>query len=622
MNRSTLRTRFGGIVLLLGFSLVCAGSGAASETVAPTPIVREQGHFLDVPALLENRAETRTSPLLAGVKAPRLEPQTSQPGYHLSSANLVRDNNEPGGFIVIVNKDDGSFLALVNGPNRSGLVLGQADGSQTFNEDTKTDFLKDDSVFDPQEQARADALKEPLDSRSGELQITVLMGYSRAAADYVSDTTAYTLAQLETVNLGLRNSGVTGIRLVVGEIAVTQKNYPQTTETLSSLPSIFANYSRSSLVAGFFMPTDQDGGIGGMAWTPGRYSINHVTGGIVFRHEVAHGAGGSHCNGGDKSYRYGYSDGKYSTILCGNNVPYYSTPNRSINGSPLGNANTADMARVWREQAHRLASYEESSPFLIQSMAGSAECVDSHGQSAGTKVGLWVCDKNNPNQQWVQVQVGNKILIRLKAYPTLCLSKGHDGSTRDVLLLQCHEGFAWEEVTGQFKTLGLQNFLYLSRKSDGTLEAAENGGSQPGSHWKKLPVAQTPPFLLHSVAAPSQCVDAHGYTGGAKVGLWGCDKNNPNQQWERVQAGNKVMIRLKSVPALCLSKGDQGSIRDLVLRVCSEGYAWEQVTDQLRTPGDKEFLYLNRTSSNALEASEKSNHLPGSHWRMENLPTP
>lgn len=486
MNRSKLRIRFAGIVLLLGFSLACAESGAASETVATVSTPRERGHFLDVPALLENRAEAKTSPLLAGVKAPKLEPRTSLPGYHLSSANLVRNGDEPDGFLVIVNRDDGSFLALVNTSNRSGIVLGHADGTQTFDEQKKQDYLKDDMLLDPQEQVRADAQKEPLDNRNGETQITVLMGYSRAAADYVGDTTAHTLAQLETVNLGLRNSGVTGVRLVVGEIALTPTNHPVTGETLSSLASIFPNYSRSSLVAGFFMPTEQDTAVG---WgsKPGRYTVNDVTDVKVFRHEVGHNASGSHCNEGQDGYAFGHSDGTYRTILCGNDLPYYSTPNRSINGAPLGNAKTADMARVWLQQASMMASYNgQSRAFQIQSLDNTSMCVDSHGLSGETKVGLWGCDKNNPNQQWVQVQAGNKVLIRLKANQTLCLAKGNDGLIRDVVLRMCHEGYAWEEIAAQFRTLGNQEYLYLNRTTTNTLKADADGSGMPGSRWRIL----------------------------------------------------------------------------------------------------------------------------------------
>ena len=107
---STLSKLFPLALLLAGLSLPCQAAEAPRIVDLPAA---ETGHFLDVQALLKNRTDTTGSPLLTGVNPPTLEPRTSMEDYHVSSATLTRGQNQPGGFIVLVNRDDGSFLALV-----------------------------------------------------------------------------------------------------------------------------------------------------------------------------------------------------------------------------------------------------------------------------------------------------------------------------------------------------------------------------------------------------------------------------------------------------------------------------------------------------------------------------
>lgn len=125
------------------------------------------------------------------------------------------------------------------------------------------------------------------------------------------------------------------------------------------------------LVAGFVKGTPGVDTAVGWAYVGGRYSINYINSPTVFRHEVAHNAGGSHCPDG-KSHRFGYNNGRVGTILCGNQVPFYSNPDlRDVQGIPLGDARTANMARVWRENAARMSAY---SPAVVPLARSSARC--------------------------------------------------------------------------------------------------------------------------------------------------------------------------------------------------------------------------------------------------------
>jgi hypothetical protein len=140
---------------------------------------------------------------------------------------------------------------------------------------------------------------------------------------------------------------------------IVERNYPITGETLGDLPRIFATGIEATdpdMIYGIFSGDPGDTAVG-YGYLPGRTAIGYVYG-EAFRHEVGHNAGGSHCHEVGGSYNHGYNNSKSSTAQCGNTHPYYSTP--AVNdayGLPLGNAATADMARVWRENADRLSSY-------------------------------------------------------------------------------------------------------------------------------------------------------------------------------------------------------------------------------------------------------------------------
>ena len=74
---------------------------------------------------------------------------------------------------------------------------------------------------------------------------------------------------------------------------------------------------------------------------------------------MGHNVGGHHCYpDSGNNYKHGYNaGGGVTTNLCGNSHPYYSTLDVTVNGKVIGDAKTANMARLWREQAGRLSSY-------------------------------------------------------------------------------------------------------------------------------------------------------------------------------------------------------------------------------------------------------------------------
>lgn len=461
------------------------------------------GHFLDVPALLENRAETTTSPLLANIKAPHLETYSAFGGYQVSSAMLRTTQEEYGGFIVVVTRGDGGFTALVNTAARKGLVLGKADGTQTFQEEMQTDEQRDDAIVDPRLPAenlpRADVPSSPAEARQN-VTLTVLAGFSTASAQRVGDPIAFAQAQIETLNMALRNTGVPHIRMALAGISITPVDYPPTAENLARVESLFPNHARADLVASFVSTWE---GINGIAYLNGRTSMTHVASTSTFAHEIGHNIGGMHCPSPGGGYHYGYSNGTYGSLLCRTSPEYllFSTPDKlGPDGAPMGNPLTADMARVWRENAPEKSSGEgndSQKPILLMSLAALTQCLDVLGgnPTPGAQVGLWTCDRNNPNQRWNKLYDNERVQFRLAANPKLCLATESSGAdTRAVVVTEVGCPYLrWTEEDRTLKILGNGAYLYLWRSDDNKLSAVTRSSSNPNTSFEWIQYSEPSP---------------------------------------------------------------------------------------------------------------------------------
>lgn len=471
----------------------------AHAVLAATP-QEVSGHFLDVPALLEKRASTSSSPLLANIQAPHLEAQPASTGYRVASAILINRQHEPGGFIVVVSKDDGSFTALVSTSEHKGLVVGKVGGTQRFLEEQAEKPNENDTVTDPELQSALHrVLKDnpPPADGNAEVIITVLAGFSDKAVNEVGDAEGFALAQIETLNLALRNTGLPHIRIVLAGISTTPVDYPIGAETLSKLNTIFPNYPNADLTTGFFAPPGTV--IGGIAYLNGRESLVRIITTDTFAHEVGHnlGASGYHCNsGGRDDYNFGHTTGQYSSIMCRSAAKFlsFSNPDKQApDGKPLGNARYADMARVWRTNApnkSRGGGHDMTKPILIHSQAAPDQCLDvlDGNLTPNARVGLWKCDPNNPNQRWYKTFLNNRIQIRLAAKPSLCLY--HDpagGNNRDVVLDEsgCEHIF-WASEDKALSIFGNGENLYLFRTNDNRLRTLVGppDPASPGFSWE------------------------------------------------------------------------------------------------------------------------------------------
>lgn len=280
-------------------------------------------------------------------------------GYRVESGNLINSKGSPAGAVVWVTAPDGGVTAFIDREEKRGILQIDALGSQTFSADENLAFPDHDALS-------AFEQSEPSDTpaAAGTTYIDSLVGFTaEALAARAVDPKAFALGQMEWVNLSLRNSGVWNIELRLAGIRITDEKIPVTTAGLSTwqtqLDAQRAQYQHDINV-GFSVGGDA----GGWAWRPGRTSVNSIHGTSPFKHEMGHNVGGAHCypNAGD-NYKHGHNAGDgFTTNLCGNSRPYYSTPHVTVDGKVIGNAKTADMVRLWREQAGRLSGYSPAFP--------------------------------------------------------------------------------------------------------------------------------------------------------------------------------------------------------------------------------------------------------------------
>ncbi|MCE4056644.1 discoidin domain-containing protein [Pseudomonas sp. Au-Pse12] len=386
LNALSRATRLWVASLGTAFMLPLSGLALASEApsrVAQAPMESVlSGHFINLQALTANpmqrsTVEVGTDLLLqeTGMRIRSLVPQHQDTfkDINVMTGQLegrARSLNAPGE-MVLAARPDGSFIALL--PDANVMIRGNAQGEQSLirigtsptHAPESLDYLIDESSGVPGQQESRSGQRSFQANRNaeGEIVIDLLAGFSQKAADYIGDHEAYAMIQVTLVNRALQQSKVQGVRLRLVGTQVIANDYPITGETLRQVSTLFADGMRRyspDVVAGFIMGTPGVDTAVGWGYVNGRYSINYINSVTTFRHELGHNIGGSHCSDGS-SYRFGYNNGRVGTILCGDQVNYYSNPDVNDRlGIPLGNAATADMARVWRENAARMSAYSPS----------------------------------------------------------------------------------------------------------------------------------------------------------------------------------------------------------------------------------------------------------------------
>lgn len=269
--------------------------------------------------------------------------------------------------LIIASRADGSFVALL--PQANAIIRGDHNGQQTLlrHDSLQLSEHSEDSVESttPTESLQLESSSGlrslQLERNSaGEIVIDLLAGFSNKSAEYIGDPEAYALTQVVAINRALQQSLVMGVRIRLVGIQIVAEDTAITTTALSQIKNRFAEGIKQyspDVIASFVRGVPAEDTAAGWGHVNGRYTLNAISGPTVFRHEIAHNIGGRHCSDGS-SYRFGHNNGRVKTILCGNQIPYYSNPDLTDSqGVPIGNTQTANMARVWRENAAQMSAY-------------------------------------------------------------------------------------------------------------------------------------------------------------------------------------------------------------------------------------------------------------------------
>lgn len=217
---------------------------------------------------------------------------------------------------------------------------------------------------------RADELKNAVaapcaeTNAAGKHVVDVLFTYSIEAATLMGDIVTHAVSQAESVNLGLANSLVENMEIRVVDIAVGDNLTGVHSPALGANLDFYATEMQqvaADVIADYQGYAEgANNNFGGWASTGGRSSINYILGPTIFRHEFGHNLGSSHCTPGIRPYAAGYNNGidEEKTLMCGNQAQFYSNPDISLTGGPIGVDGSADNARLAREVAVRKANYQ------------------------------------------------------------------------------------------------------------------------------------------------------------------------------------------------------------------------------------------------------------------------
>ncbi|MDR5783703.1 hypothetical protein QCE63_30265 [Caballeronia sp. LZ065] len=196
------------------------------------------------------------------------------------------------------------------------------------------------------------------------ITIDLLLLYSdKAAARLGADTMRIRLIEGFTLtNQALENSGANFRYRCCGIKEVTAK--PEWKALIDPLRDLRSDPTvqgwRDGMKAdGIYYEGTEDGC--GLAWLRADAFNMIATGSIncgttVMRHELGHNMGLQH-GGESKSYNQGYRP--LATIMAGNAIPYYSTPNRytADYGIPMGIPDKFDAVRAMNEFSSTVAAY-------------------------------------------------------------------------------------------------------------------------------------------------------------------------------------------------------------------------------------------------------------------------
>jgi len=340
----------------------------------PNIFTNSESNIFAVPELLQLELEG------LGQVQLHIEESLNEFDRQVLNGTLLKDGEEvPFSEVVLVEAKHDAVMGSIETPDGNWLLMPQYHGPNGHTQyliKRHDKEIDDELLHDEHDQTQLPEINglvpeqliqaAPDVDQNGDTVIDVFMGFSERAIPYVQDMEAYAVMQIATVNNALKNSKIDNIRIRLVGIGTTHHHRGMDWTQLNDLENWFAEdiakYS-PDIVTGYFTLDDSyPNQAGGWAFVGGYQNINNVTQPHAFRHELGHNIGGSHCND-NAGYNFGFNNGMTKTHQCGNNINYYSNPDvTDMYGLAIGDASSANMARVWRENA---ASHSSRRPALV-----------------------------------------------------------------------------------------------------------------------------------------------------------------------------------------------------------------------------------------------------------------
>ena len=253
--------------------------------------------------------------------------------------------------------------------------------------------------------------------------IDVFIGFSESARRLFVDLDLVATQMVEEVNNALVNSQVENVRLDLTGTGVAANNPGVLPEVVSQVEHWFTKkiHELQPDVVAFVQPRKErdtalgHGSLGAYVSDNGFSTTAVFPPTAVFRHEMGHNLGGGHCAGDrnlkDFPYAHGYSNSNsgWKTIMCGNNINMYSNPDVLDHlGYPMGDPETANMARVWRERAKAISLHRRSSALTTVMVDTSSGEFRKDGRCS---LGEALENANHRERYWADCAFGQNIKI-------------------------------------------------------------------------------------------------------------------------------------------------------------------------------------------------------------------
>ncbi|NRB40309.1 MAG: hypothetical protein HRU20_17880 [Pseudomonadales bacterium] len=340
--------------------------GIISPFVKPAPELGPTAKM--APALIELNLEG------LGLVQLQLDETFNQLGRQILKGRLLQGGAEiPFSEVILVESHNDTIMASIETPENKWLIMPDINNQQQYLIKRESPAMDDDIIEDPEHAKLEKTLlgigmapeeiprAAPDIDGNGDTVIDIFMGFSEKALPYVQDKDAYALMQIATVNNALENSKIDNIRVRLVGTGTTDQHMGMSSYQLPLLKDWFAddiNKYSPDVVTGFMIWDETfENQATGWGYVNGYYNINDIKSPNAFRHELGHNIGGSHCNN-NAAYNFGYNNGMTKTHQCGNNINYYSNPDvTDMYGLAIGDPNTGNMAKIWRDNASRHSAF-------------------------------------------------------------------------------------------------------------------------------------------------------------------------------------------------------------------------------------------------------------------------